>query len=68
MFDRIRDDVFPFIKELGGQNGSAYRKHMEGAMFLFPKPSTLARVVELMDQLELKDRDTKGDMNTCSLN
>ncbi len=62
MFDTIRDKVFPFIKELGGKNGSTYRKHMEGAMFLFPKPSTLARVVELMDQLELKDRDTKGDM------
>jgi len=62
MFDTIRDDVFPFIKELGGKNGSTYRKHMEGAMFLFPKPSTLARVVELMDQLEMKDRDTKGDM------
>ncbi|HBX66196.1 MAG: hypothetical protein CL670_04590 [Balneola sp.] len=57
MFDTIRDKVFPFMK-----NGSTYRKHMEGAMFLFPKPSTLARVVELMDQLELKDRDTKGDM------
>ena len=62
MFETIRDDVFPFIKELGGANGSTYRKHMEGAMFLFPKPSTLARVVELMDQLELRDRDTKGDM------
>jgi len=62
MFDTIRDEVFPFIKELGGKNGSTYRKHMKGAMFLFPKPSTLARVVELMDQLELKDRDTKGDM------
>jgi len=62
MFNTIRDEVFPFIKELGGKNGSTYRKHMEDAMFLFPKPSTLARVVELMDQLELKDRDTKGDM------
>lgn len=62
MFDTIRDDVFPLIKELGGENGSTYRKHMKGAMFLFPKPSTLARVVELMDQLEMKDRDTKGDM------
>jgi len=62
MFDRIRDEVFPFIKELGGQNGSTYRKHMEGAIFMFPKPSTLARVVELVDQLDLSDRDTKGDM------
>lgn len=62
MFDRIKDDAFPFIKELGGQNGNTYRKHMEGAIFMFPKPSTLARVVELMDQLDLDDRDTKGDM------
>lgn len=62
MFDSIRDDVFPFIKELGGLNGNTYRKHMEGAIFMFPKASTLARVVELMDQLNLSDRDTKGDM------
>jgi type I restriction enzyme M protein len=62
MFNRIRDDVFPFIKELGGRNGNTYRKHMEGAIFMFPKASTLARVVELMDQLDMSDRDTKGDM------
>lgn len=62
MFNTIRDDVFPFIKELGGKNGSTYRKHMEGAIFMFPKASTLARVVGLMDQLEMDDRDTKGDM------
>src|SRR5690625_2807005 len=34
MFERIRDDVFPFIKELGGRNGNTYRKHMEGAIFM----------------------------------
>lgn len=62
MFDRIRDEVFPFIKELGGKNGNTYRKHMEGAIFMFPKPAALARVVELMDQLDLDDRDMKGDM------
>ena len=62
MFETIRDEVFPFMKELGGSNGSTYRKHMDGAIFMFPKASTLARVVELMDQLEMDDRDTKGDM------
>ena len=62
MFERIRDEVFPFIKELGGENGNTYRKHMEGAIFMFPKASTLARVVDLMDQMDLRDRDTKGDM------
>ena len=62
MFARIKDEVFPFIKALGGANGSTYRKHMEGAIFMFPKPSALARVVELLDQLDLSDRDTKGDV------
>lgn len=62
MFETIRDEVFPFIKKLGGKNGSTYRKHMEGAIFMFPKASTLARVVELLDQLEMDDRDTKGDL------
>ncbi|NGP89690.1 type I restriction-modification system subunit M [Fodinibius halophilus] len=62
MFERIRDEVFPFIKELGGENGDTYRKHMEGAIFMFPKASTLSRVVELIDQLDMKNRDTKGDI------
>ncbi|SMO38568.1 type I restriction-modification system subunit M [Fodinibius sediminis] len=62
MFERIRDEVFPFIKELGGKNGDTYRKHMEGAIFMFPKASTLSRVVELIDQLDMKNRDTKGDI------
>ncbi|MEX2346672.1 MAG: class I SAM-dependent DNA methyltransferase, partial [Balneolaceae bacterium] len=62
MFKLIRDEVFPFMKELGGRNGSTYRKHMEGAIFMFPKPSSLARVVDLLDQIDMADRDTKGDM------
>lgn len=62
MFNTLRDDVFPFIKALGGENGNTYRKHMEGAIFMFPKASTLSRVVELIDQLDIENRDTKGDM------
>jgi len=62
MFERVRDKVFPFIKELGGKNGSTYAKHMKDAVFMFPKPATLSRVVELLDQLDLSNRDTKGDV------
>lgn len=62
LFETVRDDVFPFMKKLGGRNGNTYRKHMEGAIFLFPKASTLARVVDLLDQLDLSKRDTKGDV------
>ena len=62
MFERVRDEVFPFIKSLGGNNGSTYARHMKDAVFMFPKPATLARVVELLDQLDLSNRDTKGDV------
>lgn len=62
LFETVRDDVFPFMKKLGGKNGNTYRKHMEGAIFMFPKASTLARVVDLLDQLDLSKRDTKGDV------
>ncbi|MEQ8524016.1 class I SAM-dependent DNA methyltransferase [Gracilimonas sp.] len=62
LFETVRDDVFPFMKKLGGKNGNTYRKHMEGAIFMFPKASTLARVVDLLDQLDLSNRDMKGDV------
>ena len=62
MFETIRDKVFPFIKELGDTNGGSFQKYMKDANFMFPKPSTLARVVELLENLPMEDRDTKGDI------
>tara|TARA_R110000868_G_scaffold411560_1_gene705298 strand:+ start:5711 stop:7192 length:1482 start_codon:yes stop_codon:yes gene_type:complete len=62
MFNMIKDEVFPFIKKLGGENGSTFRKHMEEAIFMFPKPTILSRVVDLIDGLPMEDRDTKGDI------
>ena len=29
MFERVRDEVFPFIKSLGGNNASTYAKHQK---------------------------------------
>lgn len=69
MFNRIKDEVFPFIKQLGGKNGNIYRKHMEGAIFMFPKASALARVVELMDHSTCPTAIPRAIcMNTCSPN
>jgi type I restriction enzyme M protein len=35
---------------------------MEGARFTIPTPALLAKVVDLLDQIPMQDRDTKGDL------
>ena len=61
IFKVIRDGAFPFIKTLGGEN-STLSRHMESAIFLWPTPGLLARVVEMLDGIEMEDSDTKGDL------
>ncbi len=61
MFTVISEHIFPFLRELGG-DGSNYAKHMEGARFTIPSPALLAKVVDLIDQMPMEDRDTKGDL------
>lgn len=41
---------------------SGYAKYMEDAIFIIPTPIMLQKVVTAMDKLEMKDRDTKGDV------
>jgi len=69
MFELIRDEVFPFMKWLGQRNGnshdeeeSSFSRHMKDAIFMFPKASLLANVVDMLDSIEMHDRDTKGDL------
>jgi len=57
----ISEHVFPFLRELGG-DGSTYSKQMQGARFTIPTPALLAKVVDLLDQIPMQDRDTKGDL------
>jgi type I restriction enzyme M protein len=61
MFDVISEHVFPWLRTLGG-DGSTYAHHMRDARFTIPTPALLARVVDMIDQLPLEDRDTKGDL------
>ncbi len=35
---------------------------MEGARFTIPTPALLAKVVDLLDEVPMEDRDTKGDL------
>ena len=61
MFTIVSEHVFPFLRELGTDN-SNYSKHMEGAQFIIPTPALLAKVVDLLDQIPMQERDTKGDL------
>ena len=65
MFETVKDDVFPFIKTLGqGQDGedSTYTQHMKDALFMMPSPNMLAVVVDQLDDINMVDSDTKGDL------
>ena len=61
MFRIVDEHVFPFLRALNGE-GSAYARHMRDARFGIPSPQLLARVVDKLDRLDMRDRDTKGDV------
>jgi type I restriction enzyme M protein len=61
MFKTIDDEVFPFLRQLGGE-GSTYSSHMKDARFTIPTPQLLSRVVDMIDEVPLTDRDTNGDL------
>ncbi|MEF3313433.1 class I SAM-dependent DNA methyltransferase [Paenibacillus sp. GYB004] len=62
MYDVASNEVFPFIKSLHGDKDSAYAKYMGDAIFMIPTPNMLVRIVEGIDTIDMKDRDTKGDL------
>ncbi|MCY3688572.1 MAG: class I SAM-dependent DNA methyltransferase [Gammaproteobacteria bacterium] len=66
MFETVRDQVFPFIKSLGQtggmDEGSTYTHHMKDALFMMPTARVLANVVDQLDEIDMADRDTKGDL------
>jgi type I restriction enzyme M protein len=61
MFTVVGEHVFPFLRTLGGDD-STYAHHMKDARFTIPKAELLAKVVDLLDQVPMEDRDTKGDL------
>ena len=66
MFETVRDGVFPFIKSLGqtegSDEGSTYTHHMKDALFMMPTARVLANVVDQLDNIDMVDSDTKGDL------
>ncbi len=62
MFDMVRNNVFPFIKEMGHGKETAYTRFMKDAIFLINKPRVLESLVQQVDGLDMNNRDTMGDV------
>lgn len=63
ILDYVRDVVFPFMRNLGGEN-SLYTQYMKGANFAMPTPSLLIEAVNIINEMHIKEqnRDTQGDI------
>ncbi|HVZ33005.1 MAG TPA: class I SAM-dependent DNA methyltransferase, partial [Polyangiaceae bacterium] len=60
MFEIVSEHVFPFLRDLGGED-STYARHMKDARFTIAKPALLDKVVQLLSDVPMDNRDTKGD-------
>ncbi|MGL5864008.1 MAG: type I restriction-modification system subunit M, partial [Phycicoccus sp.] len=60
MHARVADDVFPFLRSLGGS--TTYSEHMKDARFTIPTAALLSKVVDMLDDVPMADRDTNGDL------
>lgn len=58
----MQERVFPFIKELHGDEESAYSKYMADAIFKIPTPQLLEQIVTAMDEIDWKNSDIRGDL------
>ncbi|WP_148575171.1 type I restriction-modification system subunit M [Nocardioides caldifontis] len=57
----VADEVFPFLRKAGGDE-STYSDHMKDARFTIPTPALLSKVVDMLDDIPMADRDTNGDL------
>ncbi len=62
MYNIVLNKVFPFIKNLHEDGGSAYSKYMGDAIFKIPTPQMLSKIVDGIDGIDMENRDTKGDL------
>lgn len=60
MLPLVRDEVFKHLRELG--EGTTFGEYMSDAQLMIQKPSLLVRAVEMVDELPLREGDTKGDL------
>ena len=63
MLAHVRDKVFPFIKNLKGED-TLYSRAMRDAVFIIPRPSLLQEAVKIIDDLDItaQNQDIQGDL------
>ncbi|CAA6822127.1 MAG: Type I restriction-modification system, DNA-methyltransferase subunit M (EC, partial [uncultured Thiotrichaceae bacterium] len=66
LFTQPQSDIdnltaFEFMKQLGSEAG-VFAQYMKGATFMIPTPRLLDQVVQMIDKIQMDDRDTKGDL------
>lgn len=57
----VRVSVFDFIKNLADAE-SVFAQNMKGATFMIPNARLLDKAVQMIDKIDMDDRDTKGDV------
>ena len=62
LFRKPDEGAFDFIKRIGEGKESSFSKYLKGATFMIPTPRLLTLVVDLISEVNMKDRDTKGDV------
>ncbi len=67
LYSTMQEWVFPFIKTLHGNQGSAYAKYMDDAIFKIPTPLMLEKIVSSLDVIydqmaQIQGGDTRGDI------
>jgi type I restriction enzyme M protein len=61
----VAEEVFPLLRTLGDRvagDGSTYSDHMRDARYTIPTPALLSKVVDMLDDIPMADRDTNGDL------
>ena len=58
----IRDEIFPFIKNLHPDGEASYSRFMKDASFIISAPDKLSKIISGIDTLNLDDEDSKGDL------
>ncbi|WP_372988804.1 N-6 DNA methylase [Sulfitobacter sp.] len=57
----VDQHVFPFLRTMADK-GSSFATHMKDARLGFSNAALLDKVMRLLDQIDMDDRDTKGDV------
>ncbi len=65
IFDIIKNEVFPFIKEMTGDDETAFSKYMKDASLGYTNPGILSKTINSLDELykdDIKSLDMQGDL------